>query len=582
MLRCRTSLDALAGLLWVSAAFAQADGSAKAADAQKSKEPKEDGIPVTNALVVNKCGACHKQDEKGAMTRISWVRTSPEGWELAIKRMVRLNGVTLKPEEARGILKYLATYHGLAPEEAQPVSYIAEHRMIDEKEPNEYVRDACMICHPLGRALCWRRAKEEWTLLANMHLGYFPVVDFQGFRRRPPRPDAPPPAPGTDTRDPVERATEYLAKTYVLHTPEWAAWRARMRAPRLAGRWLISGRQIGRGRIYGEMVVEPGATEDEFATNVTLHYIKDGVTLKRSGRALVYAGYAWRGRTRPTGQGPEQMREVMMVSSTQNEMEGRWFWGAYEEFGIDVKLRRAQNETVLVAIDRTALRAGATGDIVRIFGDNLPSGLVPGDFDFGSGVTLKRVVDQSTTSTVVEVDVASGAVVGPRDVSVRRAVLPNACAVFDKIDYIKVIPETPLARLGGNTHPKGYQQFEAIAYNRGPDGKSNTPDDVDLGPVDVTWSIEEFLAVYGDDDKEFVGTLSAEGLFTPASEGPNPKRKFGRNNYGDVWVVATYKPGGGEVREPKPGEAAKPVTGRAYLVVAVPLYVKWDQPEVAE
>ena len=575
-------MDALAGLLWVSAVFAQADGSAKAADAQKSKEPKEDGIPVTNALVVNKCGACHKQDEKGAMTRISWVRTSPEGWELAIKRMVRLNGVTLTPDEARGILKYLATYHGLAPEEAQPVSYIAEHRMIDEKEPNEYVRDACMICHPLGRALSWRRAKEEWTLLANMHLGYFPMVDFQGFRRRPPRPDAPPPAPGTDTRDPVERATEYLAKTYMLHTPEWAAWRARMRAPRLAGRWLISGRQIGRGRIYGEMVVEPGATEDEFSTSVTLHYIKDGVTLKRSGRAVVYAGYAWRGRTRPTVQGPEQMREVMMVSSTQNEMEGRWFWGAYEEFGIDMKLRRAQNETVLVAIDRTALRAGGTGDIVGIFGDNLPSGLVPGDFDFGSGVTVKRVADQSATSAVVEVDVASGAVVGPRDVSVRRAVLPNACAVFDKIDYIKVIPETPLARLGGNSHAKGYQQFEAIAYNRGPDGKSNTPDDVDLGPVEVTWSIEEFLAVYGDDDKEFVGRLSAEGLFTPASEGPNPKRKFGRNNYGDVWVVATYKPRGGEVREPKPGEVAKPVTGRAYLVVAIPLYVKWDQPEVAE
>jgi quinohemoprotein amine dehydrogenase len=161
-------------------------------------------------------------------------------------------------------------------------------------------------------------------------------------------------------------------------------------------------------------------------------------------------------------------------------------------------------------------------------------------------------------------------------------VIPNAFAVFDKIDYVKVIPETPLARLGGNTHPKGYQQFEAVAFNRGPDGKSNTADDVDLGPVDAEWSIEEFLAVYGDDDKDFVGTLSPTGLFTPASEGPNPKRKFSRNNYGDVWVVATYKPKPDEIRELKAGEAGKPVTGRAYLVVAVPLYAKWDQPEVAE
>jgi quinohemoprotein amine dehydrogenase len=122
--------------------------------------------------------------------------------------------------------------------------------------------------------------------------------------------------------------------------------------------------------------------------------------------------------------------------------------------------------------------------------------------------------------------------------------------------------------LGGAGHPKGFQQFEAIAYNRGPDGKPNTVDDVELGPVDAEWSVEEFYAVYGDDDKDFVGSLSPSGFFTPAPEGPNPKRKFGRNNYGDVWVVATYKGDG------------KPLTPKAYLVVVIPLYVRWDQPEV--
>jgi quinohemoprotein amine dehydrogenase len=157
---------------------------------------------------------------------------------------------------------------------------------------------------------------------------------------------------------------------------------------------------------------------------------------------------------------------------------------------------------------------------------------------------------------------------------VRRAVAANAIAVYDKIDYIKVSPETSLTRLGGTTHPKGFQQFEAIAWNRGPDGKPNTADDVELGVVDVDWSVEEFYAVYGDDDKEFIGTLSPQGFFTPAAEGPNPKRKFSRNNYGDVWVVATYK---GE--KDKDG---KHLTGKSYLVVAVPLYVRWDQPEVAQ
>ncbi len=86
-----------------------------------------------------------------------------------------------------------------------------------------------------------------------------------------------------------------------------------------------------------------------------------------------------------------------------------------------------------------------------------------------------------------------------------------------------------------------YQQFEAIGYNRGADGKPQTADDVELGPVDVTWSVEEFYSIFGDDDKGFVGRLSPTALFIPASDGPNPERKFMRNNYGDVWVVATSK-----------------------------------------
>jgi quinohemoprotein amine dehydrogenase len=131
-----------------------------------------------------------------------------------------------------------------------------------------------------------------------------------------------------------------------------------------------------------------------------------------------------------------------------------------------------------------------------------------------------------------------------------------------------------MARLGGTTHPKGYQQFEAIAYHRGADNKPRTPDDFELGRVDVEWSVEEFLATYGDDDKDFIGSLSPSALFTPALEGPNPKRKFSRNNYGDVWVVATYK---GEK-----DKYGKPLTAKSYLVVTVPLYIKWDTPEVAQ
>ena len=67
----------------------------------------EDGIPITDQLTISKCGTCHTKDAKGNLTRISWERTTPEGWEEAIKRMSRLNGVTLSPSDSRAILKYL-------------------------------------------------------------------------------------------------------------------------------------------------------------------------------------------------------------------------------------------------------------------------------------------------------------------------------------------------------------------------------------------------------------------------------------------------------------------------------------------
>ncbi|HEV3201507.1 MAG TPA: hypothetical protein VGZ73_26590, partial [Bryobacteraceae bacterium] len=70
---------------------------------------------------------------------------------------------------------------------------------------------------------------------------------------------------------------------------------------------------------------------------------------------------------------------------------------------------------------------------------------------------------------------------------------------------------------------------------------------------------------------DFVGTLDANGLFTPNVDGPNPKRPGNANNTGDVWVVATYKTSEG-----------KTLRARAHLLVTVPLYVRYDQPEVAQ
>ena len=123
-----------------------------------------------------------------------------------------------------------------------------------------------------------------------------------------------------------------------------------------------------------------------------------------------------------------------------------------------------------------------------------------------------------------------------------------------------------MARVGGVVFPRQLQQFDATGWHDGPDGKPGTGDDLPLGSVPVAWSLEEYSVTYDDDDLKYVGTIDQKGLFTPAPDGPNPERSGQRNNVGDVWVVARYTPPGG-------GAA---VTGRAHLLVTVPLYMRWE------
>ena len=128
MFRCLTGALLIGAVSMFSATAVIGQANVAGDDAVE----KEDGIPVTDPLTREKCGACHTADAKGNLSRISWVRTTPEGWDSAIKRMVRLNGAALAPEEARHIVRYLADTHGLAPEEAKPVQYLVEKRLVDE------------------------------------------------------------------------------------------------------------------------------------------------------------------------------------------------------------------------------------------------------------------------------------------------------------------------------------------------------------------------------------------------------------------------------------------------------------------
>ena len=506
------------------------------------------------------------------MSRISFQRNTPEGWQSQIQRMAALNGLNVEPETARQVVRYLSNNHGLAPEEAKPAAWEAERRGIDFKyTASADAESTCNKCHSLGRVISQRRTRGEWDLLIAMHRGWYPLVDNQAFRRTGPATreasaDGPPP----DTRHPVEKAVEHLSRTFPLKTPEWTAWSANMRPARLDGTWALSGWELGKGAIYGRVTITADpASPEEFTTFATYRVARTGETFTRTGRAIVYTGFQWRGRS-TTAAADSAMREVLMVDRNWRTMEGRWFAGGYDEVGIDVKLERVAGETRALGTDRTALKQGATGQPVKIYGVNLGA-LQPRDIDLGPGLTVARVIETTPDVVTIAVDVAAGATAGTRDLFVAGASRPKALAVYDKIDGIKVKPDWAMARVGGGTFPKMSAQFEAWAYSNGADGKPDSPDDIDLGVVDASWTMEEYAATYNDDDITFVGTLNeGTGHFTPNVEGPNPARSGSRNNVGDVWVVAKY-PG-----EAVGGKPAPTLRARAHLLVTVPLYMRFD------
>jgi quinohemoprotein amine dehydrogenase len=573
-----------------------------------AQDVKSPGIPVDDKLTITKCGGCHTRDTSGLMRRISYERTTPEVWDQIIKRMIRLNGVRLTPDETRRIVRYLSNNNGLAPEEAKPIMWEVEHRLFRNQEEEdgqvpEALQHTCNYCHTIGRVLSQRRTREDYMKLANTHVALFPgaepavfkpvkasltaeelpvrSVDMTGSGM--PTLDYPTAHKPAGNKFPIDIAVDYLASKQPLITPEWTAWKAVMHAPKLTGTWLVNGYQKGKGRVYGQMTITAGDTPEDFITKVELHYASTGATTTRAGKGVVYTGYSWRGRTQdstvskstdPNASAPE-VREAMMLSRDGNSMEGRWFWGGYQEFGLDVQLVRLGSEPVVLGTDKFSLQSPSTGEF-KIYGGNFSKTLKPSDIDLGPGVKVSKIVHVTPTEATVQVAVDSGLPVSVHDVAVNGATAVKAFTVYDKVGYIKVTPDANFARLGGTIAAKQYAQFETIAFSNGPDGIAGTADDVALGPVSANWSMEEFISTPDDDDVKFVGSVNDSGLFTPAVEGPNPVRKkqannFATENWGDVWVDASYQVPGGKL-----------LKARSYLVVTIPEYVIYDQPEVSQ
>lgn len=530
--------------------------------------PAEVGIPISSQAVIKACGGCHRPDDKGQMSRISFQRNTPEGWQDTIKRMMALNGLKMDPAVGREVIKYLSDNLGLAPEEAKPAAYEVERRVVVDETAalTDDTKGVCNACHSLGRVISQRRTRSEWDLLISMHRGWYPLVDRQVFRRMGPAPrDRGPDGRPPDTRHPSEKAIDYLSQTYPFQTAAWASWAATKRSPRLDGTWALTGFEVGKGPVYGRVqITAVPNTPDEFTTETTFTYARTGEQVKRTGRTMVYTGFQWRGRSTAGATDAAAYKEVMFVDRDWRGMEGRWFTGGYDEIGMDVQLRRVGSEMTLLGVDKSGLKKGSAGQTVKIYAMNAPASVQASDLDLGPGLSVSgaTVANNVITATV---SVAEAAAVGPRDIVIAGAVKPGALVVYDKIDHIRVTPDWNMARTGGVNFPKMYAAFDAWGYMNGPDKKANTADDIKIDIVEVTWSMEEYTATLDDDDIKFVGQLDPKnGQFTPALEGPNEQRSGDRNNIGDVWVVATYT-----------GEGS-PLKGRAHLLVAPPVYMRFD------
>lgn len=538
---------------------------ASAASAQGAPRDTTRGFPINEPSVIAYCSGCHVRDSSGLMQRLSYVRKTVEGWETSVRRMVSLHNVRLDPVVARTIVRYLANQHGLSPAEAKPGQFDAERRLTEFKYAAHVETErTCRVCHSMGRVILQRRTREEWELLTVTHRALYPVADFQGFRR-----GGPPPPDSAGAPQPVDVAIGHLSRAFPLRTAEWNAWSTSMRTPRLDGSWLLAGDEPGRGPFYGRLTITKSPTaDDEFVTRASYRYARDGKVVTREGRAIVYTGFQWRGRSGESGAPADSgAREVMLIEPGWQQMTGRWFRGGYDEFGMDVTLTRLSGGPVLAGVSQRGLRRGGRAVDLALLGANLPANITAAGVDFGPGIRVERVLRSASDSIVVRVRADSAATIGTRDLFVAGASLRSAVVVYDEVSRIRVAPLAGMARTGGIRYPKQYQQFDAFGYLNGVDGKPETEDDIELGRVDVSWSLEEYSVTFDDDDLKFVGRIDARGLFTPEVEGPNLTRTGHRNNIGDVWVVAAYQP---------TAVGATPIKARAHLVSTVPLYIRFD------
>tara|TARA_B100001939_G_scaffold188992_1_gene162730 strand:- start:1650 stop:3260 length:1611 start_codon:yes stop_codon:yes gene_type:complete len=514
-------------------------------------EKQETSRPISNLtqaeleagheLLVNNCSGCHVERADGTLSRISEVRKTPEGWDMNIARMMIFHGAYFEPEDRRAMVKFLSDTQGLAPSETTAHRAILErqHNVIEQND-DQNMMDMCARCHTYARVALQRRDAEEWRKLVHMHLGQWASIEYQMLARH------------RDWRDDaLGPIADQLGQMYPLQTAAWTEWK-NTPWPDYAGEWRLVGHWPGKGGLEGMMTIK-ALGDDRYEALYTMR-LSGGEALEGTAKSTVHTGYEWRGSGTLGG---DKVRQVLAATPDGKMLKGRLFLDQYKEIGAHVTAVRLEGTgSRILSTIPAALKIGEEATLT-INGVGLSGDLViPG--------VETEILERSATRLVVKARATGNA--GKAEMSIGEA--RGQIVLYDRVDYIKVTPDYGISRVGdnGGPIPKVHAQFEAIGYHNGPDGKPETADDIRLGVMKARWHAEPYNEIAREmEDVKYAGELRQNGLFVPAGAGPNPERKYGTNNAGDLAIVATVKDGEREL------------SARAHLIATVQ---RWNTPPI--
>lgn len=495
-----------------------------------------------SSLIQNSCFTCHAVED-GHVDRISDVRKTPEGWDLTISRMQNVWGLNVTDEEKREIIKELSVKNGLAPEEMESVMYwITREGTVFEDDQDGLFAQSCMRCHSIGQPLAQRRTAEEWEKLKDFHVAFNPSLIYQ--------------LRDIDWEEEAGKVISYLQENYQFNTAEYEKWMENQVTHNPVGEWRIVGVSPGEGMYTGYSTFKDQGNDFFEERTITI----DGEEIKHSGNSILYGGYS----LRTSMDGDVRYRGIYNFDQDGKKISGsRVKVGNTGIYANEVYY--AVGETELLAAWPRSVQKGVKTK-VHIAGNGLPENISLEQVQTDGSLNV-LTIEQEKDDLWIEVEIPSDVQLDnviESEISIDGVKNSVTLNLFSEVDYVKVTPEYGLSRFG-NEYERTSVQFQAIAYSNGPDGQAETEDDIELGPVQATWSMTHHnpYGIENDNDK-YIGTLDKDtGLFVPAGPGPNPEREWSTNNSGGVNVHAVYV-------DPVTG---KQFTAEGFLISTVPDYV---------